>query len=258
MPVTPYRLLKRSACAALAERAAAALARWSADWAALPDHTLACVDATRAPAGFAAGAAVQAHRLAGGGQAWSAQPAGAPRWLEQQLFGLEELDAAAGRHRASALGAGVAEEALADLHTALLAALTGQQPDGPGDAGAPPAAAWRRGAGLVLCTVRFGARSLQWLAPVPAAAPPAPTRRPPLQPLRAALAARTVRLHVELGEAEVTLGDLRGLRIGDVLALPAPLGAPLRVANAAGVTLCHGHLGAAGGQRAVELTIQKN
>jgi flagellar motor switch/type III secretory pathway protein FliN len=250
---SPYLLLKRSTTSALAERALAALTRWSAQWSALPGHSVDCADAaTLAP--LPAGAAPPRRRLLDDGSAiWIAVPEASERWLEQLVFGLDELDAASDRHRSARLGVEVAAIALEELLGALGMAMTGQ-PSHAAPFEAPAPALLRRGAGTVACTLRMGGRTMRVLVPaaaLPAAAPP--PRGAGLATLHQALAGASVALSVELCSTELTLGYLRTLAVGDVLALPMPLDQPLRVLGPGAAPLCAAHLGAQDGMRAVEL-----
>jgi flagellar motor switch/type III secretory pathway protein FliN len=248
--VTPFLLLKRSRAEQLSQRALAALSDWAAGWCALPDHAIACSDACEAaPASLEQ--AWSRRVLADGAEVWIALPWDAQRWMEQLVFGQDD----GARH--SPLGGTVAAGALDALQAQLLQGLSGQA--SRPEPGAPlPPALLRRGVGSVLCTVQLGARTLRLLLPAAAQGAPAPTRRgtAPLAPLRDALAALPVPLTVELCRAELTLGYLRTLAVGDVLALPMTLDAPLQVRGPGATAICAAHLGALDGHRAVELSKQ--
>jgi flagellar motor switch/type III secretory pathway protein FliN len=248
--VTPYLLLKRSRANQLSQRALAALGEWAAGWAVLPDHAVACGDACEA-APETLEQAWSRRVLADGAEVWTALPWDAQRWMEQLVFGLDE----GAPH--SPLAGTVAADALEALQGQLLEALTGQA-SRPGPAVTLPAALLRRGAGTILCTVQLGVRTLRLLLPATAQGAPAPVKRAatPVAPLREALAAVPVPLTVELCRAELTLGYLRTLAVGDVLALPMALDAPLQVRGPGATKLCPAHLGAADGHRAVELSKQ--
>lgn len=87
------------------------------------------------------------------------------------------------------------------------------------------------------------------LAPV---LPQAATPLPRLHPLGSAVHAGTARLSVELTECAITLGDLHGLAIGDVLRLDHELTRPLAL-RLDGATLCNARLGRRGIAKAVAL-----
>jgi flagellar motor switch/type III secretory pathway protein FliN len=253
--VSPFQLLKRSSANALAARAADALDQWSAGWGELPDHAISCVAAGDQATAFAQGE-LRRRVLDGGAEVWAALPAGTVRAFEQLVFGLRELDGASDKHLASSLGADMADEALDDLLRRLFLALAGR----PSVAAAPAPfspALLRRGSGAVACTVQLGERAIRLLLPAAVLAAPAPLRRrpgaPALTSLHQALAALPVSLSVEVCRTELTLGYLRTLAVGDVLALPVAVDQALRVAGPGDTTVCHAHLGAMDGAYAVEL-----
>ncbi len=248
MNVTPYLLLKRSRANQMSQRALAALGDWAAGWAPLPDHAVACSDAcVAAPASLEH--AWSKRTLANGAEVWTTLPWDAQGWMEQLVFGLDD-----GAPR-SPLAGTVAGDALEALQVQLIDALTGQA-SGPTQPSAPSPAVLRRGAGTVLCTVQLGARTLRLLIPAAAQGMPETTKRAatPVAPLREALGALLVPLTVELCRAELTLGYLRTLAVGDVLALPMALDAPLQVRGPGATALCTAHLGTTDGHRAVELS----
>jgi flagellar motor switch protein FliM/N len=88
----------------------------------------------------------------------------------------------------------------------------------------------------------------------PAAARGAAVSPTPLTPVHEALGARPVRLRVELAHAEMDLGSLASLALGDIVPLAHPLDRPLLVHEVAGGTrVCDAHLGRVEGRRAIEL-----
>jgi flagellar motor switch/type III secretory pathway protein FliN len=246
--VTPYLLPGRSVTTRLARRALAALEAWARDWAALPDHAVTCADACEA-APAAPDAAWQTRTLAGGARVFVALPRDSAHWMTQLVFGVDD------GAPASALAAPVANNALDALAAQVVQALT-EQASSAEASDAPPAALLRRGAGSILCTIQLGARTLRVLVPAGAyaAATFAAHAGAPVVPLRQALGALPVPLTVDLCRAELTLGYLRTLAVGDVLALPMALDAPLTVRGPGDAPLCAAHLGSAAGQRAIELT----
>lgn len=251
MNVHPFQLLARSRAQALTAKASAALEQWARNWCALPDHAVSCRSASELADAFGSRAPLQRRVLADGSHAWSVASPGLPRMLEQHIFGLPQLDAASDRHLSSALGAEVAAQALESLQQALIEALCGQVSQ-PADAGAPPAQMLRHASGAVACTVVLGEAQLRLLLPG-GEQRSVRTSAVPLVPLREALSGVAVPLQVELCRTELTLGYLRTLAVGDVLALPATLDQPLRVSGPGDRKVCEAHLGAVDGQRAVEL-----
>lgn len=255
MDATPYLLLKGSQANRLAQRVLGALQAWADDWAALPDHAATCSDACDAPPAARAGP-WHYRSLANGAGVYVALAPDIHHWMEQQVFGLEPGAA----H--SALAGNVADEALDALLGGLINALTGQACAAPSPVtpvtDMPALPLWRRGAGSVLCTLQLGTRTLRLLIPSAAqeAALPARLAKPAsaVTPLAQALTGQTVALTVELCRAELTLSYLATLALGDVLALPMRLDAPLQLRGPDNNLICAAHLGSADGQRAVELS----
>lgn len=251
MNVHPFQLLSRSRAQALAAKASGALEHWARNWCALPDHPVSCRSASELADAFSGRASLQRRALADGSHAWSVASAGLLRLLEQQIFGLPQLDAASDRYLSSALGAEVAAQALESLQQALIEALCGQASQ-PADAETPPVRMLRHASGAIACTVVLGEAQLRLLLPA-GEQRSVRTSTLPLVPLRQALSGVAVPLQVELCRTELTLGYLRTLAVGDVLALPAALDHPLRVSGPGDRKVCEAHLGAVDGQRAVEL-----
>lgn len=72
-------------------------------------------------------------------------------------------------------------------------------------------------------------------------------------PVLSALAGETLSMTVELNPVTIELGNLAGLRIGDVVRTPHALEAPLSVRAEDGTMFCHAFLGKVDEDRAVEL-----
>lgn len=85
-------------------------------------------------------------------------------------------------------------------------------------------------------------------------APPA-LADPSITRLDQALARERITLRTVLGGAELTLGQLQSLRIGDVIPLAHRLDAPLNVVTAEGAALCEGWLGQRQGRVAIEMSL---
>jgi hypothetical protein len=88
-------------------------------------------------------------------------------------------------------------------------------------------------------------------APSKPSVTPAPA--PPLVPVWHAIATATSSLRAELAPVELTLGAIKGLRVGDVIELAHPLDRPLAAKTSSGEVLCEAFLGRAGERRAIEL-----
>ena len=261
MNVTPFLLLKRSTTERLALHANAALARWGSTWTTLPDSVVTCTAATAKHHSLAAAADWRCRTLSNGAPVWLLLPAGLERSLEQLLFGLNEMDATSEKHLPSPLANSVAQEALEDLAAGLINALANQSAGStPAAQAAPlPASLFRPGSGAVLCTISFAEKVIRLLLPAESnpAAQPIKTKqasmRAPLSTLHQALAKVQVKLSVEVSQAELTLGYLGTLAVGDVLALPTSVDHAMRVTGPGDTTVCHAHLGTLTGFHAVEL-----
>lgn len=77
----------------------------------------------------------------------------------------------------------------------------------------------------------------------------------PIAQLSQALAHEAIVPRVMLGGAELNLGQLQALQLGDVIPLGHPLDAPAHVVAADGATLCDGWLGQADGRIAITLAL---
>jgi len=212
--------------------------------------------AVRDPALSAPGGRWHAGRLDSGNTLWGYAEAGWAKQLQSLLFDLDDDIHSKERHRESDLASGVVHDALADLFRQLGQALTGSDASLLDAELTPPKALFRPLAGNLLVTVTLGSQSLYVLAPAPSAhgTPRPQAERPvPVTPLVTALAKTDVRVHVDLGSAELTVGHLATLAVGDVLRLPVALDQALLVSTHDGVPVCKAHLGSLDQHRAVEL-----
>ncbi|HEY5801015.1 MAG TPA: FliM/FliN family flagellar motor C-terminal domain-containing protein [Burkholderiaceae bacterium] len=246
MPALLYRVLRPRDLAALEQRLAAAARLWLDGWGIAADAVVCTAPACGQPR--AAGDWLR-YREESGAVLGLLHEAPAQPAIAALLFG--------GASGTSRLAPGVAAEAHADLTAMLLAALA---PDGAHAAGALTAvelaALTARGAASALAVLTLPNLVMQWLVPaalVPWQAAPA-SAAPPRTPLRDALRALPVALTVEIGDADITVGHLRTLAAGDVIALNSRLDQPLHVLGPGRDTvLCHAHLGRQQDLRAIEL-----
>jgi hypothetical protein len=86
-----------------------------------------------------------------------------------------------------------------------------------------------------------------------AAAPRNTGAAAPITGLGQALGNERIALRVLLADAELSLGQLASLQIGDVIPLRHRVDRPARILTSDGATLCDGWLGQSGGHLAVEL-----
>jgi flagellar motor switch/type III secretory pathway protein FliN len=243
MQARPFTLLSDTALAAAGATARALVQAWAEAWGLAPD----AVQVSCAGAAGDAGAVPEAtvwrelpgHK--GVALAWSeAWPAA----LQRTLFGAE-------RGAADTL-AGSAAQA---MHEQLLAALAGAF-SGPGKAADAPYAA---GSGALLVQVRHARAGLHCLvgaAAVRERFPGAPATPPaPLAALRldALFGALPVKLPVHAGGAQVSLGTLASLAVGDVIRLDLAIERPLALHSGRGVHLCDGYLGLQDGRVGIEV-----
>jgi flagellar motor switch protein FliM len=108
--------------------------------------------------------------------------------------------------------------------------------------------------------VDLGNQSIRLLLPTNALSGIAPPTRPSVPPgqsnvipLHHALSNVLVKLSVEVSQPELTLGYLKSLAVGDVLALPTRVDHSLRVVGPGDTTICRAHLGSLAGSHAIEL-----
>lgn len=169
--------------------------------------------------------------------AWLGLRGAAEAGLEQLIFGTDRPGS-----ESPTLSRSLARDALSDLRRRLSQWL-GAAPAGPAGSGdGPPAADVRAWSGAVRATMDLqGAdASVALCLHVRAAAWPRPTGTrgtqslstwPPLNPLPEALAAKPLQLQARLADVQVTLGELMGLREGDVLVTGHRLAEPLSVSS---------------------------
>lgn len=261
MACRPYRLLGRSALAAVQDVLQGAVAAWCADWGlAAEEWSLHCQAAAD---GAGSWPLWRQRRAAGALALWYGWGEELPFQLQKLLFPPERSYAQPSDSQAALAAAG-AQAALAALLDALagLAHLPGasaeaQAESGPGAELAPGSGAiavlLRNGRCSLHCVLNgdlataLGALARQQPAPVPALPP-----LPALQ-YRAVLAHVPLHLPVAVGRAQLSLGALRTLAAGDVIRLDSLADRPLPVAAPAGGTLFAGYLGLAQQMVALEV-----
>ena len=270
MNTTPFALLKHSTAELLTRRASAAFGRWRADWTARPNDlaqsnteqtTVACISASEKGDSLSGSSDWCQRSLSDGISVWTMVPSSIERNVEQMLFDLNEMGANDERRQPSSIASSVVQGAIEDLLASLISALTDQ-----GSQKTPAAKTtgvgtrlFRRGSGAVLCTVVIEEKAICLLLPREAitallqrqdrlAGP-----REATSTLHDALANVPIRLSVEVSQAELTLGYLRTLAVGDVLALKTSVDHAMRVTGPGDTTVCYAHLGTLAGFHAIEL-----
>lgn len=253
MQAQPYLLISDTVLASVARQLRGAIDAWCADWGVAADdidfHCQRAWEAQPVPDGAAWGA----PRGSGTELWWCARQAPWNRQLRDALFPpAAGLNAALTPH-------GLADEAAAAASDALCAALSGGAQAGP--VVAPPALAWRRGSGALLVRLGIGGQALYLMASQGAVSAVARRtgavggRLAPLAPVdyRHALRDTGLTLALEIGRAEVGLGSLMGLGVGDVIRLDTLADRPLTVRGPGGAALFDGYLGLSGQHVALEI-----
>lgn len=262
MEALPYKLFGTHERAALAAALEGSLAAWAAAWLPTPGAIrIDCAPACETPARRAGRGPGSWIRLAGtqGGE-WIAA-AVAPDdllVLAQALCGGADprlLTAFAG---SSEIAGEAADSALHELCASLLG--SPQARSTRGDEAAPPQSAFTAGSACYGAEITLGAAKMvlvtgaEWTLRLLRGRLGAPGAAPRLAERRSGVAGQCVALQVVAGWAEMDVAALRGLAVGDVIALDARIDRPLVLAGAAGAPLCHARLGSRGGRRAVALS----
>lgn len=256
MQAVPYVLIRAEVLDQVLLPAEQALQAWCEDWGvAREDVTLECLRAWDGAAQLPA-ATVWRRSWRKDTRAlaltWSGE---LPALVQRLLYAPDRQYAPSGGSAVTAVAAG--EAAWQQLLQGLGMALIGGEP-APA-AAQPPASDWRYASGAVMLVIHIGRQAchallnhdaVQALAHSDAQA--ASARLPALDFARL-LAPLPVRLPVPLGAADVDLGSLMRLQIGDVIRLDTVADRALRVAGPSGAALFDGYLGRAGEALALEL-----
>ena len=233
MHARPYLLVGATALESARARARGAVEAWRESWG---------FDAAAAPL-VSCLRASEADSLHGYG--WRA-------WHKDGIPGAWVRETSDEREASRSIAQAVAERARTDLVTSLLAAF-GAPRDGAFAAEPIPHDAQAAETGMVLVRVSSADAMIELLvSSAPVAHRDAPHRLPP-RPALEAVRRATVRLSAEIGEVEIDLRALRSLAPGDVVRLGRSLDQPLALVASDGATVCHGHLGAHAGKRALDV-----
>ncbi|MFZ6765888.1 FliM/FliN family flagellar motor switch protein [Undibacterium sp. Di26W] len=255
--MSPYLLLKNSIANAISAQVENSLELWAKSWDLPVENTASCVPASQYKADFFLNAHWGQRHLQNGSTVWFHIPETLARGLEQSVFGLDKADATVERNKSASFAGKVIVEALDELIDKIITAICQLEIQPESAVFSPPTHLFKRGSGAVICEISIGANVLRVL--LPAAAIPqigkTQTARSKLglTSLHEALKKTPVNLHVEVSDAELTLGYLSTLAIGDVLKLPNKLDQTLRVMTADHITVCNAHLGSSAGSLAIEV-----
>jgi flagellar motor switch/type III secretory pathway protein FliN len=266
MQTRPYKLLGSGELAWLTRSAQQSLDNWAGEWLAGTGSTaVRCLPAHECS---------NKNRLAGQPAAWTrfSMPQGhwfaillddhAAAVLAGGLFGPAGAGGRAPGDRQSALALSVVRKAAAHMSLSLLKRMVPL-----GDAALPaissdslPAPVWQYGSGAVVFEISLASEQV-WALAAPEtviAACDGRGRRPgkpELTDLAQALQRQKVELQVSSGEAEMELGTLQTLAVGDVVRLDTRADEPLAVTDALGAQMGRAFLGVNEGSKAIQLVI---
>lgn len=258
MPPRPYRLLGDAHLARLRDRVADVLAQWAGAWGVAAD-AVSVASAETAAAARPALRAKDAWRqqwTGGAGAVWCDWDADGPREVKRLVFpadGGYAPDAGPGT-----LAEAGATTAFDDLLAGLRGLCTGA------DAGVAqlrplPPEATSPGSGAVCVTVALGRARVGLLLDdacvrrmLGVQSPAAPPRLGKVA-IAKALERTPVALTVRAGHVELGAGTLLSIGVGDVIALPLALDAPMSLTLADGAQVCKGFIGRQGERLAVEI-----
>ena len=251
MILRTYRLLGDSALAAAKAAVLAGIERWEHAWGAkLPTAGLQLKPAS---ALAETRSEWQQWQDANGNRIWLAAPEGLARVCERLLFGERQQAQLLDRHLDSPIAQGAAADAAQALLQALAEAGQGSDMVCTGRM-APTDELFRHGAGVVALEWSLvPGKPLLVLYPKLVAAPIKGEPAQPVARLMPALASQPLRLTVELGQVELTLGQLESLHVGDVIRLDKHLDDTLLVQGLDGSAVCLAHAGRHDTHRAIEV-----
>lgn len=266
LPARPFCWWSAAALARVATPVRQACSDWAVNWGlALSDLQAfnACESGARA---------VDWQSLAGATLLAGGEAGTSACGIALALFGPSPSRPGEASGRNTGLAAEVGAKAWEALAASLRVALASTEPASSALPTSPHAGDLKPWSAAVQLRASFsspqGAETTVWLhldpslarqlGDIPRKATPAP-QRPPLVPVAQAVAHRRLGFVVEIAPAELTLGELQTLRVGDVLTLPHALDTPLAVRSlsAAGSppapAAMHAYLGTRDGHRAIEL-----
>lgn len=256
MPVRPFRLLGAAVLETVQATGLDAWRRWCADWAVAPGAVaLDCARPADGPLPVPADWRQQWR--AGEGSVWLAWPAEFESAIQRAVFAPDANHAPVTPRLATEGG----QAALAQLLQQLASTLLGSAEARRDAVTEPDAALFARGAGTLVLRLTVGKHSLRCLIGAEAVehlaanAPkaPAPAKLAPLN-LVHVLRDTVITLPVRAGNAELGLGSLLTVGVGDVIALDNPIDDTVTVHGPGGRPLFEGYLGQVDGVIAVEMS----
>jgi len=259
----PFRLLGRSTVDFLVTRAQQSLERWRTDWMLETKFTVACAAATADQVSDINAADWRQHQLLSGVSVLIyAQPT-LLQSIEHIIFGKSKTQITNEPNQPSYIALGVAKDAHKNLFESLIHGLTEQTSQSLPSAHDQSTfnRLFQKGSATALCTIKFHHEVINLLLPyksIPKTAKSGEENQslPPVKmsSLNQALTNTLVTLNVEVGGAELTLGHLNTLAVGDVLRLDSSLDGGISVSGPGTLPICNAHLGRLAGSYAIELT----
>lgn len=197
----------------------------------------------------------------GGAALYLQRPVGTYKTLTLAMFG-DVVKTSGLSDTPSPLVAGSIASALQDLGATALRALEPNQQsnDVISIAESPLAETWASGSGAYMISIVCKPLHLRLLLPgtvtaaflrsdkVTAARPSTPLENP-----LSLLTTRSVHIVAHLGEAEIDIGTLQSLEVGDVIKLGTRINQPAQLFSNDGTPLCHGYLGTRDGHKSLQL-----
>lgn len=252
MAVYAYTLLGNATLARLQDLLAQATGQWCAAWGVSREELqVDCGRAWEMNARVRAALIVTERR----GGSWMTWPGDSLPHLQDAIFP-PQSGTFASAEPASAIANGVAQDAATALRACMAKALAPGVPDSAVLREAPPPSLFQPGSGAVCIALSIGKFTLRCVldgATVRALATPSSAAKlASLQWLdyHKALQTIAVSLPVDIGRADVGLGSLMMLGVGDVIRLDRSAELPLAVRGAQGSILFSGYLGSDNGQLA--------
>lgn len=263
MKTYPFRLLGRSTVDFLVTRAQQSLERWRSDWMLETKFTVACAAATKDQVSDINAADWRQHQLLSGVSVWIyAQPT-LLQSIENIIFGKNKIQITNEPNQPSCIALGVAKDAQKNLFESIIHGLTEQTSQSLLSANDQSTfnRLFQKGSATALCTIKFHHEVINLLLPyisIPKTAKSGEENQSmlPLKflSLHHALTNTFVTLKIEVGDAELTLGHLNTLAVGDVLRLDSSLDGGISVFGPGTLPICNAHLGKLADSYAIELT----
>jgi flagellar motor switch/type III secretory pathway protein FliN len=261
--VTPFRLIKNRTLEQLSAQAHIVLARWSKNWGSSANYKVLCEPAAQTYTHLIGSAHWHERQLLAGASFWTNSNGAMLDAIGSALFPQKDSHVFNNENLSSDIASSVVCDAYEDLIATLIYDVTGESPNPrlATDATCVPKQLFQNGAGSVLFTLNFAKNTMYLLVPhqVLRLEFLSDLDRPSQQyagtsSLQVALSNTPVKLSVEVGYAELSVGDMETLTIGDVIALTAPVTNEMRVIGPNKTLVCHAQLGVQDGQIVIEVT----